>query len=214
MSDDPQVRQTRESHGRRQLLLIGGLLLLGVALVLLLFGGSLFGQGAEEAAVLEQIPPLGGRAEEITSLTQGGAPLTVGDTAYNFALQDLEGNTVALNDFRGRPVIINFWATWCAPCRIEMPELERAFQAHEDQGLAILALNQAEQPDTVRTFFHDQLGLTFTPLLDEESAVADAYGAINLPTTFFVNAAGEITAVHRGVLAGEQLEGYLADTLP
>jgi peroxiredoxin len=94
-----------------------------------------------------------------------------------------------------------------------MPEFQRIFETHQEDGLVILAINQAEEPEVVRSFFYDEMGYTYTPLLDEESRVAEAYGAIGLPSTFFVNAAGEVTAVHRGALTQSQLQSYLEDTI-
>jgi len=128
-------------------------------------------------------------------------------------LNDLEGNEISLVDFRGRPVIINFWATWCGPCRIEMPELQEAFEEGQEAGLAILAVNMEETPEMVSRFFYDDLGLTFTPLLDREGEVTDLYGVFNLPTTYFVNPEGTIAAVHRGPLTGGQIDGYLHQTV-
>jgi len=118
-----------------------------------------------------------------------------------------------LADFQGKPVVINFWATWCPPCRVEMPEFQRAFEEHQENELVILAINEAEQSEMVRSFFYDQMGYTYTPLLDEDGEVAEAYGAIGLPSTFFVNAEGEVTAVHRGAITQEQLNNYLEVTL-
>ena len=184
-------------------------LLLGLAAGLLLFGGDLFG-GGSDTSVLEQVPLLSAP----DSSSRRGDPLTVGDTAVDFTLADLEGSAVSLSDFRGQPVIINFWATWCAPCRIEMPELQAVYDAYRDDGLVILALDQDESPEQVRAFFYDEMDLTFTPLLDDGAQISALYGAINFPTTYFVNGEGEITAVHRGLMNEEIIIGYLADILP
>lgn len=196
-------------NGRSPLLFVGGLILLGLAAGLLLFGGDLFG-GGSDTSVLEQVPLLSAP----DSSSRRGDPLTVGDTAVDFTLADLEGSAVSLSDFRGQPVIINFWATWCAPCRIEMPELQAVYDAYRDDGLVILALDQDESPEQVRAFFYDEMDLTFTPLLDDGAQISALYGAINFPTTYFVNGEGEITAVHRGLMNEEIIIGYLADILP
>jgi peroxiredoxin len=133
----------------------------------------------------------------------------VGDPAPTIAHNDLDGNSIELGDYSGRPVILNFWATWCAPCRIEMPELQQAFAAHQDDNLAILALNQQEPDFAVRQFFYAEFDLSFTPLLDGEGTVSQLYGAVNLPTTVFINPEGQITAIHRGPVTAEQVDGYL-----
>jgi len=200
--------------GRNPFLLIAGLFVFGLALALLLFGNQLFaGRQQEKESILDQVPSSSGVNREDVPLPGRGAPLNVGDTAHNFSLPDLEGRQVTLDEFQGKPVIINFWATWCPPCRLEMPEFQRAFEKFQEDDLVILAVNEAEQLEVVRSFFYDQMGYTYTPLLDEESQVAEAYGAIGLPATFFVNAAGEVTAVHRGALTQSQLQNYLEDTI-
>jgi cytochrome c biogenesis protein CcmG/thiol:disulfide interchange protein DsbE len=147
------------------------------------------------------------------AVSQNKGPLTVGDTAYDFTLQDLNGNTHTLSDYRGQPVIINFWATWCAPCRIEMPELQAAFERYEEDGLVILAIDNDEPPDAVRAFFYDEMDLTFTPLLDDGAEVSDLYSVFNFPSTYFVNAQGEVTAIHLGPMVESQIDGYMADIL-
>ncbi len=211
---EPEVnKQKTKSKGRSPLWLVAGFFILGLALALLLFGSRLFGGQQENGTVLEQVPAPRGVNREDVPLPDSGAPLNVGDAAYDFALPDLDGHQVSLADFQGKPVVVNFWATWCPPCRLEMPEFQRAYEAYEDDGLVILAVNEAEQAEKVRSFFYDEMGYTYTPLLDEEGKVAEAYGAIGLPATFFVNAAGEVTAVHRGALTERQLHGYLSETI-
>lgn len=210
----PQPESGRPA-GRNPLLFVGGLFLLGIALAFLLFGGSLFQNRTRSAtADLPQVPAFEDSATSAAAVAQGGAPLNVGDSAHDFTLLDLDGNTVQLSALRGQPVIVNFWATWCAPCRIEMPELQEAYTEHAGDGLVILAVNQMEEPPAVRTFFRDEMGLTFTPVMDVDGTVADQYGAIGLPSTFFIDADGVVTAVHRGVLTRIQIDAYLADILP
>lgn len=211
--------EKQDEDGGRPLLLFVGFALLGVALVFVLFAEDLFGQrlfGGEEAAgeqtALEQVTVTEGTAVVAQESGTSGMP-EAGQAAPNFTLADLEGNEVSLAEFRGQPVIINFWATWCGPCRIEMPELQQAYEERQEEGLAILAVNMEESPDMVRRFFYDDLRLTFTPLLDENGEVANRYGIFNLPTTYFVDPEGTIAAVHRGPLTGGQIDGYLEETV-
>ncbi len=160
-----------------------------------------------------ELPSLEG-GDEHPSISSSGGVLAVGDEAYDFNLSDLEGKPVRLADFRGQPVIINFWATWCAPCRIEMPALQEAFDTFQDDELVILALNQDETAEVASEFFYDEMGLTFTPLLDEGSAISTEYGSFGvLPSTYFVDVTGVVTAIHRGPLTMNQIENYLAGML-
>jgi peroxiredoxin len=209
-------------NGRNPLLIVAGFVVLGLALTLVIFGGNLFGGEKEgetavsnpNTSILQQVPAFESADTTGSKLPAGGGPLELGDAAYNFSLNDIDSNQVQLSDLAGQPVIINFWATWCAPCRVEMPELEAAFQAHQGDGLVILALDQQEPTEDVALFF-EQLGLNFTAVLDNEGAVSELYGVANiLPTTFFINGNGEVTAIHRGPMVQSQIDGYLADTIP
>jgi cytochrome c biogenesis protein CcmG, thiol:disulfide interchange protein DsbE len=203
-------------EGGNPLLMLAGFVGLGLVLALFLFGGSLveqlFSRGEEPA--LQQVPEFGPPVDSaIAPLAEGQGPLQIGDMAYDFLAPDLSGNVVTLADFRGQPVIINFWATWCPPCRVEMPELQAAYEAYQDEGLVILAVDFQESAETVSRFFYDQMGLTFTPLLDENGRVAQQYGVANFPTTYFVGPDGAVTAVHRGPMTRAQIDDYLAQTI-
>ncbi len=216
-----QAQQTGPAGGgRNPILIFLAFALLGAALALLIFGRDLFDLGRDEPAaivgeaevtVLDQVPELPALAQGDTVATDDDGFLEVGDTAHDFTLNDLDGQPVSLADFRGRPVIVNFWATWCAPCRIEMPAFQELYERHQDDGLVILALDQAEPPEVARAFFYDEMDLTFTPLLDENSEVASAYSSYGvLPSTFFIDPQGAVTAIHRGPLTEGQLVDYLA----
>lgn len=203
-----------EKNGRSVFLFISGIVVLGLALALLLFGNQLLVPASEPEIPFQQIPNLNQQTETaVIQLPTGGGPIVVGEPAQEFIVSDLDGNSVSLSNYLGRPLILNFWATWCAPCRIEMPELQSAFIDYQEQDLVILALNQAEPPDAVRQFFYDEFDLTFTPLLDADGLVSQQYGAVNLPTTIFINPEGQITAIHRGPVLREQLDGYLAEVI-
>lgn len=102
--------------------------------------------------------------------------------APDFTLRDLHGNSVSLRDLRGKVIFLNFWATWCPPCRLEMPTMERLHEEFGDQGLVILAINYRERPEEIKAFFQEH-HLTFSTLLDEKVEVFELYKAWSLPTT-------------------------------
>ena len=141
-------------------------------------------------------------------------PVAVGQPAPPLALSDLAGQIVTLNTYQGHPLIVNFWATWCAPCREEMPLLQQVHNAHQRAGLIVLGISQdsAERLTAVRTYW-TQSGWSFPSLLDPDGAVARRYQVFLLPSTIFINAQGVVTAMHRGPINATQIEQYLAKTL-
>lgn len=205
MTTNETHSDNNEGGGRNWLPLFAGLAALGVLTVLFIGGFGADRELAEENQVL-----VVDDAPAPVELPLSGPPLAVGDRPYNFTLRDTTGSEVSLNELVGRPVIINYWATWCGPCRIEMPHLQSTFEARQEEGLALLALNQDETVAEIEAYF-DELGLTFTALLDEGNRTSQNYGVGRiLPTTFFINPEGEITAIHRGPMTQEQIDGYLA----
>jgi peroxiredoxin len=111
--------------------------------------------------------------------------------AQNFILNDLNGSEVSLEDYRGKIILMNFWATWCLPCRIEMPSMQKLYTKFKDNGFTILAIDLQEDADSVRSF-KDQYQLNFPILLDSDGSVGEYYGVISIPTTYLIDRDGYI----------------------
>ena len=136
----------------------------------------------------------------------GARPPAIGVPAPPFETTDLEGRPVALADYRGKVVLLNFWATWCEPCKKEMPEMQAAYEKLHDQGFIVLAVNFGETPDPAGNFAHHGR-LTFPILLDRKVKVAASYGIVNLPVSFFIDADGIIRErVFGGTLTADGIE--------
>lgn len=140
--------------------------------------------------------------------TQRPAIPLAGNPAPAFTLTTLEGNELQLADLHGQAVVLNFWASWCGPCRAEMPELEQAFQEYREQGLIVLGVNQGEDPATVRGFLQ-QLGLSFPVVLDQQLQVSQLYHVNSLPSTFFIDRNGII----RDQVIGQMNTALLSERL-
>src|SRR5690625_7077187 len=147
-------------------------------------------------------PPKEG-GEEITK--SDGEGLDKGQKAPDFELSTLDGETVKLSDFRGQKVLLNFWATWCPPCRKEMPDMEKL---HNNTDVKILAVNLTGTEsglDEVKSFI-DKLKLTFTVPLDEESEIANQYEVVAYPTTYMIDSNGRIQYKSFGALIYERMK--------
>jgi peroxiredoxin len=141
--------------------------------------------------------------------------ITPGSEAPDFQLRDLDGRTVALSEFRGRPVVLNFWASWCGPCQMEMPVFQEVFtdEMWKAGGLVILAVNLGESPELVQEFV-EYYGLTFPVLLDSSAEVGMMYNAAVLPTTYFIDNDGIIRSIKRGAFTTRQdLDRLIMDTM-
>jgi peroxiredoxin len=111
--------------------------------------------------------------------------------ASDFSLKDIEGNLVLLHDLRGKVVLLNFWATWCPPCRFEMPSMQALHEKLSSQGLVVLAVAPRESAEDVRSFYNEHR-LSFPALLDHEAEVSGLYKVWSLPTTFVINKHGYV----------------------
>jgi thiol-disulfide isomerase/thioredoxin len=142
-------------------------------------------------------------------------PVSVAGTpAPAFSVKSLEGRPVRLSDYRSRPVIVDFWATWCAPCRASMPHLNDLNTRYGPKGLAVIGVSVDDTgPVPVRRFANG-LGLKFTLAMANDD-VLDAYGPIrSIPTTIFISRKGEIVRRVVGYVDDETLEGYVREIMP
>jgi peroxiredoxin len=141
----------------------------------------------------------------------------VGRAAPDFLLETPRGGTLRLSDLQGQPVVINFWATWCPPCRDEVPELIAAYGRHQEHGLVIVGIDLQEPNDQVLAFMED-FGMTFPVVIDRDGDVAGAWrlgGPIGgIPTSYFVDETGVIRDFFYGPMTEELLEERLAKILP
>lgn len=170
-----------------------------IGLMLFLFAALLVGCDRGQPSAAAADPP---------------API-VGRLAPDFTLKTLDGQTVTLSELRGRPVLINFWASWCGPCRLEMPHLQAAYEQYQDKGFTVIAVDVKfdEGPEAVRAFI-DELGLTFLVVKDETGAVEiDKYNVLGYPTSVFIDRDGVIQYVHRGPMTKDFIEDKLKDIL-
>ena len=192
-------------------------LLAGIGIISLVVvscgGGSNSGGGTTEATTTP--PPVqdgGAVAPPVDDSTQLGlldtpnpSDIKVGTRidrlAPNFRLENSEGGAIVLSDLRGTPVLLNFWATWCGPCRFEMPELQALHERLGDR-LFLLAVALDESVGEVNEFKAD-LGLTFTTVIDDGQKVFDRYAPFGLPSTYMLDADGVIRAVKFGPFVGQ-----------
>jgi peroxiredoxin len=177
--------------------------------------GVLFGL-AIGVVVLMQLPlqpaPIVIETEEVQQFVEQEPedhPLPFrGYIAPDFELTDLEGDIHRLSDYRGKVVLLNFWATWCGPCRREMTTFQAEYEGSGGDELAVLAINN-DEPEDLILFFIDGLDLTFPILLDPGAKVQEQYRIQRYPASFFVDPDGVIRFIHLGLLTDKQLEDYL-----
>ncbi len=136
-----------------------------------------------------------------------GAPALAqkGGTVTDFTIGSLNNGQISLADYEGDVIIMNFWATWCPPCRAEMPAIDRFYEAYKDEGLVVLAINEEESEETVRPFIQAN-NFSFPVLLDTEGRVAQQYSTRSFPTTFIIDRQGVIQHVQTGEISEAELE--------
>jgi cytochrome c biogenesis protein CcmG/thiol:disulfide interchange protein DsbE len=152
---------------------------------------------------------LGLLAVVLLSRAPATSPTAVGALAPDFSLADLDGNPIHLSELRGRPVVVNFWASWCGPCVEEFPLLREAAVEHAEDGLAIVGIVYDDRSEAARDFMRRN-GATWPAAMDPGQRVAQAYGIIGPPETFFIGRDGTIVARQFGQFSAGSLDEKLA----
>jgi thiol-disulfide isomerase/thioredoxin len=184
-----KYRKKRQRQNNTSALIGGGLLVLGIALALLLFRNNNFsGQASpSEPSVI---------------------PVSVNFAAPQLALESLDGDTQSLEEYRGKVVLVNNWATWCPPCKAEMPSLKKFHDAHADEGFTVVAVEAGDGKDQVLAFAQ-KLGLTFPVWLDPDNASLKAINNGNLPNSYVIDRTGNVRLAWTGEISLAALEKYV-----
>ena len=139
----------------------------------------------------------------------GATSVTFGQPAPDFSATTLDGQQIRLSDFKGSTVAISFWASWCIPCKTELPELQKASIRYSNKQLVILAVNAGELESIVRAFI-SSFNISFPVLLDQDKTITSQYHVSPLPITFWVDANGVIKAEQLGPLDQDLIDRYMA----
>jgi peroxiredoxin len=182
---------------------------IAVVLLLALAGGALVVYARRDAAnapaVISATPAasVSGSADAGTGPLDSNVPVK-GQPAPDFALRDASGKLVKLSDFRGKVVFVNFWASWCVPCRKEMPDIQSVYDEKKSQGLEVLAVNWEDSADTASGFLASR-NLTLPLLLDRAGRIYDQYKLQGLPDSFFIDREGNLAALQYGPLTRDKM---------
>jgi len=149
-----------------------------------------------------------GKPRQNVATSDKNVGISIGKTAPDFELQSLEGKSVKLSDFRGKNLILNFWASWCPPCKQEMPEFQRIYTEYPE-NLVVIGVNLQESKENAEAFVK-KLGMTFPILLDPNAQVKDMYNVFTQPVTYFIDANGKIVDKKFGPLTTEEINEKLA----
>nr|WP_084372011.1 TlpA disulfide reductase family protein [Halalkalibacter krulwichiae] len=152
----------------------------------------------------------------ITEITIEGLEVGIkqGNLAPDFELETIEGQSLKLSDFKGEKVILNLWATWCPPCRAEMPHMQDFYERYKDEGVTILAVNlttQERNSKDVTPFVYDEFKLTFPVFLDVDGDIGAMYQAYSIPTTYMIDTQGIIQNKMIGPMSYEMIESMIND---
>lgn len=184
-----------------------GLLLVGVLIAILVLGAVK--KNVDEKQATERLNP--GSDVEFLPTDEG---LAKGETAPDFELTTLDGETVRLSDYKGKKIILNLWATWCPPCRAEMPDMQNYYEEQaEAENVEILAVNLTTEDrgmDKINAFV-EEFGLTFPIPMDTEGDVGDVYQAATIPTSYMIDTEGRVQNKIVGPMNEEMMEDFIAN---
>lgn len=182
-----------------------GLLLVGALIAALILG--IVQNNAEEKQATERLNP--GSDVDFLPTDEG---LAKGETAPDFELTTLDGETVQLSDYRGKKVILNLWATWCPPCRAEMPDMQKYYDEQaQDENVEILAVNLTTEDrgmDKINAFV-EEFALTFPIPMDVDGDVGDVYQAATIPTSYIIDTEGRVQNKIVGPMNEEMMEDFI-----
>ncbi|TFG76593.1 MAG: TlpA family protein disulfide reductase [Thermodesulfobacteriales bacterium] len=152
--------------------------------------------------------------DQKTGATNGN---TENPAAKSFTLESLGGNEeIGLENFKGKPIVINFWATWCGPCKQEIPFFEKTWKEYKDKGVVFIGIDVMDDKENAVEFI-ETLGISYTNLYDPSGKTSNAYGVVALPATFFIDKNGNIAVKHYGSFLGSDAEkafkSYLEDII-
>ncbi|AIE61770.1 peroxiredoxin family protein [Bacillus methanolicus] len=153
------------------------------------------------------------KAVTSTSLDSGKIGTNKVEVAPDFELLSITGNKVKLSDLRGKSVILNFWATWCPPCKAEIPEMQKFYENNKNNNVEILAVNLTyteSNPDAVKDFVRNK-GLTFKIALNEHGKVGNLYGAITIPTSYIIDKNGIIRDKYVGAMSYGTMDRFISN---
>lgn len=139
-------------------------------------------------------------------------PTTIEYPVPQLALTDLQGNSVSIDDYRGQVILVNNWATWCPPCKTEMPELQAYYSTHAAQGFAVIAIESGEPADQVISFVHEY-GISFPVWLDLQGAALEIFNNWNLPSSYVIDRDGIVRLSWTGPINQPTLEQYVTPIL-
>jgi peroxiredoxin len=152
-------------------------------------------------------------ATEQANTTNSKSGVEKGEMAPDFTLQTINGKTYKLSNLRGKKVLLNFFATWCPPCKGEMPNMEEFYKENNDKDITVLAVNLTTgetDPNNIPKFISNY-GLTFPVLLDKQGNIGDIYQAFSIPTSYFIDTKGIIREKMVGAMDKETMENYISN---
>lgn len=147
---------------------------------------------------------------KIIKVAEDNSSLEVGSEFADFTWSDSKGNEKNLSDYKGKPIILNFWATWCPPCQIEMPDIEKYYNDNKDKT-TIIAVNLTETEKSMEKTeeFLEKNGYTFPVVLDDKGLVVQKYLVRSIPTTYFIDGEGIIKKIYTGPVNEDQIKEYV-----
>ena len=190
-------------------------LVLPLAVLALIVGGLWYWQSRGDSASNSPYGPV--ELPAAKNVTDKKPAPEDGRAGPDFVLERVGGGTVRFSDLQGKPVLLNFWASWCPPCRQEMPEIVAAYERHKAEGLIVLGVNLQEADSRIANFASDY-GMEFPLVIDRDGDVGEAWrigGAFSgLPSSYFIDATGVVRGVFNQPLTKDSIEQGLVDILP